>query len=133
MGWEMIKDGESCENYSPKNTYKKEFIDEYNGEIDVIGEDLLIIRNIHNKKKYYFDWESEDEKEKTVDELVDLLNEQENKIYCLGGDKCFLEKENKNLLKALDNVANYMQKQFKDVPLPDFMDWWNDIVMEGIE
>lgn len=44
-----------------------------------------------------------------------------------------LFKENERLIKMLDNVANYMQKQHKDMPLDDFVEWWNNIATEGLE
>lgn len=47
--------------------------------------------------------------------------------YCK--DVVSLEKENKRLIKMLDNVANYMQKQHKEVPIDDFVEWWNKIVI----
>lgn len=43
-----------------------------------------------------------------------------------------LENENQRLIKMLDNVANYMQKQYKDMPIDDFVEWWNDIATEGL-
>lgn len=47
--------------------------------------------------------------------------------YCK--DVVSLEKENKRLIKMLDNVANYMQKQHKEVPIDDFVEWWNKIAI----
>jgi hypothetical protein len=43
-----------------------------------------------------------------------------------------LHEENQRLIKMLDNVANYMQKQHKDVPIDDFVEWWNNIATEGL-
>ena len=43
-----------------------------------------------------------------------------------------LEEENQRLIKMLDNVANYMQKQYKDMPIDDFVEWWNNIATEGL-
>ena len=33
--------------------------------------------------------------------------------------------------KILDNVANYMQKQNKNIPIEDFVEWWNNITTGG--
>lgn len=49
--------------------------------------------------------------------------------------KCIVNKqyeENQRLIKMLDNVANYMQKQHKDMPIDDFVEWWNNIATEGL-
>ena len=43
------------------------------------------------------------------------------------------QKENQRLIKMLDNVANFMKKQNKDVPLDDFVEWWNTIATEGLD
>lgn len=43
------------------------------------------------------------------------------------------QKENQRLIKMLDNVANYMQRQNKDMPLDDFVEWWNKMATEGFE
>ena len=43
-----------------------------------------------------------------------------------------LSEENKRLVKMLDNVANYMQKQNKNIPIDDFVEWWNNIATEGL-
>lgn len=59
-------------------------------------------------------------------DIVDFLNElyYENKE---------LKKENQRLVKMLDNVANCMQRQNKDVPLDDFVEWFNKMSMEGVD
>lgn len=44
-----------------------------------------------------------------------------------------LEKENKRFIKMLDNVANYMQKEHKEIPVNQFVDWWNNIATMGIK
>lgn len=43
------------------------------------------------------------------------------------------EKENERLIKMLDNVANYMQREHREMPLDDFVEWWNNIATEGLE
>lgn len=43
------------------------------------------------------------------------------------------QKENRRLIKILDKVANYIQKQNKDMPLDDFVEWWNKMVTEGLD
>lgn len=50
--------------------------------------------------------------------------------------KCIVNKqyeENQRLIKMLDNVANYMQKQHKDMPIDDFVEWWNGIATKGLD
>lgn len=42
-----------------------------------------------------------------------------------------LSEENKRLINILDNVANYMQKQNKNIPIEDFVEWWNNITTGG--
>lgn len=87
------------------------------------------------------------------EEVVCLLNEQEERIKELEEENGSLKKENKlkedfrsfinedivqikeenqRLIKMLDNVANYMQKQHKDTPIDDFVEWWNNIATEGL-
>ena len=44
-----------------------------------------------------------------------------------------LEKSNERLLKMLDNVANYMQKENKYMPIDDFVEWWNGITTKGLD
>ena len=56
-----------------------------------------------------------------VDELNKLSNENEQ-----------LKQSNERLLKMLDNVANYMQKENKYMPIDDFVEWWNNIATEGL-
>lgn len=68
------------------------------------------------------------------DELVQLRDNGVVKIYPnerleeLLND---LNDDNKRLIKMLDNVANYMQKQHKEVPIDDFVEWWNKIAIGG--
>ena len=66
-----------------------------------------------------------EDKEKAFDKLHKLHMESLKKQ----GE---LEKENKKLIKMLDNVANYMQKEHKEIPLDDFVEWWNNIATKGI-
>lgn len=63
--------------------------------------------------------------------LVDFLNNtnEENKYL----KSCELYKKNQQLIKMLDNVANYMQKQHEDMPIDDFVEWWNEIATEGLK
>lgn len=44
-----------------------------------------------------------------------------------------LKKENERLVKMLDNVANYMQREHQEIPLDDFVEWWNNIATKGLE
>ena len=44
-----------------------------------------------------------------------------------------VEKENQQLVKMLDNVTNYMQREHKEIPIDDFVEWWNNIATEGLE
>jgi len=44
-----------------------------------------------------------------------------------------LKQSNERLLKMLDNVANYMQKQNKYMPIDDFVEWWNGIATKGLD
>ena len=81
------------------------------------------------------------------DDLLKLLNElhegneqlkQENNLK--GDFREFITKdiqktkeENQRLIKMLDNVANYMQKQHKDMAIDEFVEWWNNIATGGLE
>ena len=83
---------------------------------------------------------SNPKKNLTVEEVVDRLNKQEETIQQLQKDSTILihsnleyRKENKKLIKMLDNVANYMQKQHKNIPIDDFVEWWNHMATEGLE
>ena len=44
-----------------------------------------------------------------------------------------LEKENQRLIKMLDNVANFMQRQNRNTPLDVFVERWNKIATEGLD
>jgi predicted Zn-dependent peptidase len=81
-----------------------------------------------------------------LERLCDSLNELVTKCYDLEEEndvlkqqlktKCIVNKqyeENQRLIKMLDNVANYMQKQYKDMPIDDFVEWWNNIATEGLD
>lgn len=82
-----------------------------------------------------------------AEKICDKLNEQEETIQSLEGqlqtydegcheiykDKRKLEKENNRLVKMLDNLSNYMQKQNRDMPIDDFVEWWNNIATEGLD
>ena len=73
-----------------------------------------------------------------AEEVVDLLNEQHEENEQLKQElktKCIVNKqyeENQRLIKMLDNVANYMQKEHRDMPIDDFVEWWNNIATEGL-
>ena len=95
------------------------------------GCDFLVKDTLRNETLY-------DEK------LVDLLNEQHKSIDQLINDEKYwekkakqrvkeLEEENQRLIKMLDNVANYMQKEHRDMPLDDFVEWWNGIATDGLD
>ena len=43
-----------------------------------------------------------------------------------------LKQDNQRLIKMLDNVANYMQKEHREIPLDDFVEWWNKMATEGL-
>jgi regulator of replication initiation timing len=62
----------------------------------------------------------------TIMKLVGLLNNyiEENEQ---------LKQSNERLLKMLDNIANYMQKQNKYMPIDDFVEWWNGIATKGLD
>ena len=44
-----------------------------------------------------------------------------------------LKQDNQRLIKMLDNVANYMQKEHREIPVDDFVEWWNKMATEGLE
>lgn len=81
-------------------------------------------------------------------QMVDLLNEfnDENAKLNVKNDNLIflsahiqakndkLTEENKRLIKMLDNVSDYLQKYvYKDISIPDFVEWWNNMVIEGID
>lgn len=79
------------------------------------------------------------------DSVVKFMKNQSDKIKKLEKEneqlkqelktKCIVNKqyeEIQRLIKMLDNVANYMQKQHKDMPIDDFVEWWNNIATEGL-
>ena len=89
-----------------------------------------------------------------TEEIVELLNELSDKCEFLeienealedGATKYAelyhkslkeneqLKQSNEKLLKMLDNVANYMQKQNKYMPIDDFVEWWNGIATKGLD
>ena len=72
-------------------------------------------------------------------ETIQRLQENINELLSVNVEE-ELEKENKQLkqsnerlLKMLDNVANYMQKQNKYMPIDDFVEWWNGIATKGLD
>lgn len=83
----------------------------------------------------------EDDSDKLIMKLNEFAEEnkelkEENEQLEQGlKTKCIANKqyeENQRLIKMLDNVANYMQKQYKDMPIDDFVEWWNNIATEGV-
>lgn len=88
-------------------------------------------------------------------DLVDLLNTQHeeieqlkqvindygssdvsscmNTIFRLAKENEQLKQSNKRLLKMLDNVANYMQKENKYMLVDDFVEWWNNIATKRLD
>ena len=73
------------------------------------------------------------------DEVVKLLNaydKENDELKQQLKTKCIVNKqygENQRLIKMLDNVANYMQKEHREMPLDDFVEWWNNIATEGLD
>ena len=79
--------------------------------------------------------------------IVKLLNEQNETITRLKNQVDYLDKsiltersqivklqrENERLVKMLDNGANYVQREHREMPLDDFVEWWNNIVTEGLD
>ena len=74
-----------------------------------------------------------------LERLCDSLNElndeneqlkQELKIKCIVNKQY---EENQRLIKMLDNAANYVQREHREIPLDDFVEWWNNMVTEGLE
>ena len=44
-----------------------------------------------------------------------------------------LYEENQRLIKMLDNIVNYMQREYREIPIDDFVEWWNNLATEGID
>ena len=63
-----------------------------------------------------------------IDELMQIDIEED-----LLKENKQLKQSNERLLKMLDNVANYMQKQNKYMPIDDFAEWWNGIATKGLD
>jgi len=87
-------------------------------------------------------WVTEDWDRLTLnedDEVVKLLNaydKENDELKQQLKTKCIVNKqyeENQRLIKMLDNVANYMQKEHREIPLDDFVEWWNNIATEGLD
>ena len=68
---------------------------------------------------------------------VDYIKDESNG-FCLICDELMcsllneLHEENQRLIKMLDNIAIYEQKQHKDMSFDDFVEWWDNIVREGL-
>ena len=86
----------------------------------------------------------------TNQEVIDLLNESEQlkQAYtqlkhrhsllhdvCLDAecDRDSYRKDIVSLEKMLDNAANYVQREHREIPLDDFVEWWNNIITEGLD
>ena len=78
-----------------------------------------------------------------IEELLNSLNDENEQlekrlqIYKSDGletleklQRCY--NNSKKAMKMLDNVFNYMQKQHKEMPLDDFVEWWNNIATAGL-
>lgn len=82
-----------------------------------------------------------------TDEVCDLLNEQNETITRIKNQVDYLDKviltersqivklqrENERLVKMLDNVSNHVQREHREMQLDDFVEWWNNIVTDGLE
>ena len=68
-----------------------------------------------------------------IENYPDFLNSlvEKNKQLSEENKRLINILDNERLLKMLDNVANYMQKQNKNIPIEDFVEWWNNITTGG--
>ena len=48
-------------------------------------------------------------------------------------DRDSYRKDIVSLEKMLDNAANYVQREHREIPLDDFVEWWNNIITEGLD
>ena len=44
-----------------------------------------------------------------------------------------LKQDNQRLIKMLDNAANYVQREHREISLDDFVEWWNNIITKGLD
>lgn len=93
-------------------------------------------RNATNKQ--YEKWEKEAlEKINKLEKENEQLKKQRYDLYMdiakLVKENEQLKQSNERLLKMLDNVANYIQKQYKDVSVDDFAEWWNNMATKGLK
>lgn len=70
---------------------------------------------------------------KKSEELLSECSHQQKQRIKLYIENIELKQSNERLLKMLDNVANYMQKQNKYMSIPDFVEWWNGIATKGLD
>ena len=70
---------------------------------------------------------------KKSEELLSECSHQQKQRMKLYIENIELKQSNERLLKMLDNVANYMQKQNKYMSIPDFVEWWNGIATKGLD
>lgn len=98
----------------PKETY------EVNGQIYHGSNDLMDLLNEQH--------ETIERLKQNIDELMQLDVEED-----LLKENKELKQSNERLLKMLDNVANYMQKENKYMPIDDFVEWWNRIATKGLD
>lgn len=97
-----------------------------------------------------YGWYQKNDDKVNVDEIIGIVktDEQTNSVQLKKEAQLSicekrligLEKENKELkqsnerlLKMLDNVANYMQRDNKYMPIDDFVEWWNNIATKGLD
>lgn len=69
----------------------------------------------------------------TIKQLQDKIDVKEALLKQYEEENEQLRKKNQRLIKMLDNVANYMQKEHREIPLDDFVEWWNKMATEGLE
>lgn len=74
-----------------------------------------------------------DQLEKENEQLKDALNQRTEQCDKYYEENEQLKQSNERLLKMLDNVANYMQKENKYMPIDDFVEWWNGIATKGLD
>lgn len=102
-----LYDGDECISHFDDPKHRDEIID--------------LLNDLHEEKEVF---------KRQLDDTIELLNKEIN-----SSENAFdgLMKENQRLIKMLDNVANYMQREHMDMPIDEFVIWWNGVATEGLE
>lgn len=91
--------------------FVKKYIDEFNPEIDMVETDVLTIVDEVTSKRYYMDFLDDDEKQRTIDDIINNWNE--------------LNDENQAIQRKVFKLMDWLETE-KGISKEEVKRWWND-------